>query len=211
MLGLVEPRYIHWAHLRLYLVHVKGHHQNNISNNNQSGQLDCSGGESKEDEAIVKGPKRRRLNLAVSSASLEALSLMNSPPEEASNSATPGYVILLYSLLLNFLLFTRVEDTVNKNVSLDSLTDLLPPSKRLQSKDASSEARTDYFFIPQPWISEKGTVKAAFFTHLLLSICSMILRFSGSPLDVLAAQYHHILSPVSFRLLCHVSLAPLVF
>ncbi|VDK32664.1 unnamed protein product [Taenia asiatica] len=166
MLGLAEPRYVHWAHLRLWLVHVKdpkSHHQQNCNQQHQ----DCSSSDPKimaPSDGKEEGPRRKRLTLAVSSVSLAAL-------ERSSESPLP--------------------------IISNSCTDEKEPLIKTASQ------RTDYFFIPQPWICESGSVKSCFFIHLLLSICSMISRLSGAPMDVLATQYRHILSPVSFRLLCH--------
>ncbi|EUB61130.1 General transcription factor 3C polypeptide [Echinococcus granulosus] len=171
MLGLAEPRYVHWAHLRLWLVHVKdpkSHHQQSC--NQQQQQQDRNSSDSKimtPSKGEEEGPRRRRLTLAVNSVSLEAL-------ERSSESPLP----------------------IISNSCTDAATEKAP-------LDQTTSERTDYFFIPQPWICESGSIKPCFFIHLLLSICSMISRFSGAPMDVLATQYRHILSPVSFRLLCH--------
>ncbi|VDM33531.1 unnamed protein product [Hydatigera taeniaeformis] len=171
MLGLTEPRYVHWAHLRLWLVHVKDPKSQHQQNSNQQ---ELHQDRSTSDLKIMappvgkEGPRRKRLALAVSSDSLAALE--RSSESQLSNSS---------------------------NGCIDAGTE-----KGLLNRTKSD--RMDYFFIPQPWICESGNIKPCFFIHLLLSICSMISRLSGAPMDVLATQYRHILSPVSFRLLCHV-------
>uniref|UniRef100_A0A5K3EN17 B-block_TFIIIC domain-containing protein n=1 Tax=Mesocestoides corti TaxID=53468 RepID=A0A5K3EN17_MESCO len=155
LLGRNEPRYVHWAHLRLWLIHVKDpkNHQRNESSS-------CSNAAtaSTDDEVVFK---RRRLSLAVSAESFEKLTRTQSMATDSGSSA-----------------FERLAD-----------------DEKSQNKD--------YYFIPQPWICESGVIKTNFFTHLIQSACSMISRLSGSPMDVLACQYRHILSPVSFRILCH--------
>ncbi|KAL5108734.1 hypothetical protein TcWFU_003447 [Taenia crassiceps] len=169
MLGLAEPRYVHWAHLRLWLVHVKdpkSHHQQD-RNQEQQDRSDSNLKVMAPSEGKEERPRRKRLALAVNSVSLAALERSSVPPLSNISNSCAG--------------------TATEKEPLKKTTALC----------------TDYFFIPQPWVSESGSVKSCFFIHLLLSICSMISRLSGASMDFLATQYRHILSPVSFRLLCH--------
>lgn len=94
MLGLAEPRYVHWAHLRLWLVHVKdpkSHHQQDCNQ-----QQDHSSSYPKimaPSEGKVEGPKRKRLTLAVNSVSLAALERSSEAPLSIiSNSSTDAAI-----------------------------------------------------------------------------------------------------------------------
>ncbi|KAM7535413.1 hypothetical protein Aperf_G00000092131 [Anoplocephala perfoliata] len=159
MVGLNEPRFVHWAHLRLWLVHVRDPKQS------RGGSGEKTSVEVFGEEAINGTPLPRKIALAVNVPHLEAL-------ERGSSE---------------------------RSVSLADSTTKRSPE---QQKTSLPAKRADYYFLPQPWISESGAIKSCFFTHLLCSICSFVSRLSGAPMDVLAEQYRHILSPVSFRILC---------
>lgn len=67
-----------------------------------------------------------------------------------------------------------------------------------------SDSPKDYYFLPQPWLTEAGKLKTSFFMHLVESTCAMISRLSGSSMHRLASEHRHLLSHTSFRSLCFV-------
>ncbi|VUZ53633.1 unnamed protein product, partial [Hymenolepis diminuta] len=166
LVGLNEPRFVHWAHLRLWLVHVRNPKLSSKSSSNNLDNLTNG-------EAANKSMLPVRMTLAVNPSRLEAL--------EQRVTSTPS----------------------KKRVSFASFgkSPTKPTATSSNSSPNGCEC-SDYYFIPQPWISESGAVKSCFFTHLLLSICSFVSRLSGGTMDYLAKQYRNILSPVSFRILC---------
>ncbi|VDN99318.1 unnamed protein product [Rodentolepis nana] len=166
LVGLNEPRLVHWAHLRLWLVHVRDPKLTSKSSSDNSVKLTTEKTPSKSILPV-------RMTLAVNTSQLEAL--------ERNATSTPS----------------------KKRVSFSDFGNALEePTSSISSPLKSGHERSDYYFIPQPWINESGSFKSCFFTHLLLSICSFISRLSGGTMDYLAEQYRHILSPVSFRILC---------